>query len=156
MFLWPQWTWLTILAKRVLSSLCAMPAYILTSAGEICQQEISSSFFSHSGINPCSQSFTCRHGTLSPRKHCQAGPTVSKWLVWPCATWRDRAGADRGTAQAPRAGAGSRSEHSSLSPLWEASLRGGDSPSSFLPFRAEQRGTYHRAGGAPRLSEREL
>lgn len=49
-----------------------------------------------------------------------------------CAIWRDRAGAgmkaDRGTAQAPRAGTGSRREHSSLSPLWEASLRGGDSP----------------------------
>lgn len=45
-----------------------------------------------------------------------------------CAIWRDRAGAGRGMAQTPRAGTGSRRERSSLSPLKEASLRGGDSP----------------------------
>lgn len=55
--------------------------------------------------------------------------------------------ADRGTAQAPRAWHRRQAwALISLSPLWEASLRGGDNPPCFLPFRAEQRGTYHRGG----------
>lgn len=59
--------------SRTLASLCGMPAYILTSAGEICQHEIS---FFRCGINPCSQSL------LAGMAHYLPGVSAKAAELW--------------------------------------------------------------------------